>query len=97
MHGPSRPEVQYYGQNSPELSASYTVDDEVDGAVDDRQVPRDHVHHQLPLRTKIYSSRSEAFNHHIIPGKCGENINFKFAMNYFLISGFKNKLLEKDY
>ena len=48
-----RPQVEQNCQNSPELFASHTIDDEVDGAVDDSQVPRDHVHHQLPLRTKI--------------------------------------------
>ena len=39
-----RPQVQQNCQNSPELFASHTIDDEVDGAVDDSQVPRDHVH-----------------------------------------------------
>jgi hypothetical protein len=81
VHGPSRPKVQYYGQNTPELSASYAVDYEVDGAVDDGQEPRDHVYHQLPLRTKIYSSRSEAFYHHIIPKNMGI-INYQFVMSY---------------
>ena len=72
-----RPQVQQNCQNSPELFASHTIDDEVDGAVDDSQVPRDHVHHQLQLRNKVGSKRRvKTFHHQAIPAIFQYNFQF---------------------
>ena len=61
--------MKYCGKNSSELLPCHTVDDEVDGAVEDSQVASYHVHQVLPFRTKVLSSgRVETINHQVVPG-----------------------------
>ena len=62
--------MQQIEKNISKLLPSNTVDDEVNGAVDDCQVPCQHVHHHLPLRTIIGGSwRVETINHQVVPEK----------------------------
>ena len=51
-------------EDTSELLIRDTVYDEVDGAVEHRQVPGHHVHQVLPFRTKILPSGGvETVNH----------------------------------
>ena len=62
--------MQQIEKNISKLLPSNTVDDEVNGAVDDCQVPCQHVHHHLPLRTIIGGSwRVETIHHQVVPKK----------------------------
>jgi hypothetical protein len=56
--------MKYSCQNTSELLPRNTVDDEVDGAVQDGQVAICHVHQVLPFRTRILASwRFETIHH----------------------------------
>ena len=62
--------MKYFCQNGSELLPRHTVDDEVDGAVEDSQVASYHVHQELPFRTKILPSGGvETFNYQVITKK----------------------------
>ena len=59
--------MKYPCQDRSELLPSHTVDDEVDGAVEDRQVARKHVNQELPFWANIPPSwRVEASNHQAV-------------------------------
>ena len=59
--------MKYPCQDISELLPSHTVDDEVDGAVEDRQVASKHVHQELPFRPDIPPSWSvEGSNHQAV-------------------------------
>ena len=60
--------MKYFCQNGPELLPRHTVDDEVDGAVEDSQVASNHVHQDLPLWPEILTSRRiKAIHHQTVP------------------------------
>ena len=57
-------------EDTSELLIRDTVDDEVDRAVEHRQVPGHHVHQELPFRAKILPSGGvETFNYQVITKK----------------------------
>ena len=59
--------MKYPCQDRSELLPSQTVDDEVDGAVEDSQVASKHVHQDLPFRAHVPPSLSvEASNHQTV-------------------------------
>ena len=59
--------MKYPCQDRSELLPSQTVDDEVDGAVEDSQIASKHVHQDLPFRTHVPPSLSvEASNHQTV-------------------------------
>ena len=59
--------MKYSCQNRSKLLPSHTVNEEVDGAVEDRQVASKHVHQELPFRPNIPTSWCvEASNHQVV-------------------------------
>ena len=52
-----------------ELVASQAVDDEVDAAVEEDQVPGHLVHHELPLRDGVREGGEDTVNNHTEPAQ----------------------------